>query len=55
MERRLRIHERLAAGEYPNCSGLAREFEVSHKTVARDVEYMRDHFDLPIEYDLATR
>ena len=50
-DRMWRIHEYLAANEYPNCSGLAREFEVSHKTVARDVEYMRDHFGLPIEYD----
>ena len=37
MERMLRIHEYLAAGGYPNCGGLAREFEVSHKTVARDL------------------
>ena len=50
-ERMLRIHEYLAAGEYPNCGRLAREFEVSPKTVERDVEFMRDHFDLPIKYD----
>ena len=50
-ERMLRIHEYLAAGEYPNCGRLKREFEVSPKTVERDVEFMRDHFDLPIEYD----
>lgn len=50
-ERMWRIHELLAAGKYPNCFALAAEFEVSHKTVKRDVDYMRDHFDLPIAYD----
>lgn len=50
-ERMWRIHELLAAGTYPNCSALAHEFEVSHKTAKRDIDFMRDHFDLPIEYD----
>ena len=47
----LRIHELLSGGRYPNCSGLAREFEVSAKTVQRDVDFMRDQLVLPIEYD----
>jgi predicted DNA-binding transcriptional regulator YafY len=50
-ERMWRIHELLVEGSYPNCFWLAAEFEVSHKTAKRDVEYMRDHFDLPIEYN----
>lgn len=49
--RMLRIHEVLSAGRYPNCSVLAREFEVSAKTVQRDVDFMRDQLVLPIEYD----
>ena len=47
----LRIHDLLSGGRYPNCSGLAREFEVSAKTVQRDVDFMRDQLVLPIEYD----
>lgn len=49
--RMVRIHELLTAGKYPNCSKLAREFEVSGKTIQRDVEFMRDQLALPIEYD----
>src|SRR4249920_1352969 len=49
--RMLRIHDMLSGGRYPNCSGLAREFEVSAKTVQRDVDFMRDQLVLPIEYD----
>ncbi len=47
----VRIHELLSAGKYPNCSKLAVEFEVSTKTIQRDVEFMRDQLALPIEYD----
>jgi proteasome accessory factor B len=47
----LRIHERLAAERYPNCSALAVEFEVSPKTVQRDIDFMRDQMLLPIDYD----
>jgi proteasome accessory factor B len=47
----VRIHEHLAAGRHPNCSSLAREFEVSAKTIQRDIEFMRDQLALPIDYD----
>ncbi|GAB4168178.1 MAG: WYL domain-containing protein [Terrimicrobiaceae bacterium] len=47
----LRIHERLAAGRYPNCAGLAVELEVSAKTVQRDIDFMRDQLLLPVGYD----
>jgi predicted DNA-binding transcriptional regulator YafY len=48
--RMLRIHELLSADRFPNCSVLARQFEVSVKTVQRDVDFMRDQLMLPIEY-----
>jgi predicted DNA-binding transcriptional regulator YafY len=47
----LRIHQSLQAGRMPNASTLAREFEVSSKTIHRDLEFMRDRMDLPIQYD----
>lgn len=47
----LHIHERIAAGQWPNCSTLARELEVATKTVLRDLEFMRDRLQLPLEYD----
>jgi predicted DNA-binding transcriptional regulator YafY len=50
-ERLLAVHQLISAKRYPNTARLAREFEVSQKTIKRDVEWMRIHWDLPIEYD----
>ncbi len=51
MERMMRIHRAIQAGDYPNASRLARELEVSSKSIQRDIEFMRDRLDLPLEYD----
>jgi len=51
IERMLRIHAELKQDRLPNCSKLARELEVSAKTISRDIDFMRDRMLLPIEYD----
>ena len=51
LERMMRIHQALQTGKYPNASTLARELEVSTKSVHRDLEFMRDRLNLPLEYD----
>ncbi len=51
LERILRIHERINRGRYPNCSQIAGELETSRKTIQRDINFMRDELDLPIDYD----
>jgi predicted DNA-binding transcriptional regulator YafY len=51
LERMLRIHQALQAGGFPNATKLAREVEVSTKTIHRDIEFMRDRLNLPIDYD----
>lgn len=53
LRRMLRIHEELRARRrpLPNCTALAETLEVSTKTVQRDIDFMRDQLDLPIEYD----
>jgi predicted DNA-binding transcriptional regulator YafY len=47
----LRIHQAIQAGHRPNASTLALELEVSTKSIYRDLDFMRDRLDLPIEYD----
>jgi len=47
----LRIHQALQAGGFPNASKIAREVEVSSKTIHRDMEFMRDRLNLPVEFD----
>jgi proteasome accessory factor B len=54
LQRMLRIHQALQSGRLPNANGLAKENEVSSKSIHRDLEFMRERLDLPIEYD-ATR
>lgn len=50
-ERMKRIFGWLQDGTFPNASSMAAEFEVSAKTVRRDIDFMRDRWELPIEYD----
>lgn len=45
------IHRAVQAGEYPNCATLAKMLDVANKTVQRDIAFMRDHQDLPLEFD----
>lgn len=51
LERMLRIHDELRRGALVNCTKLAGVLEVSRKTVVRDIAFMRDRLDLPIEFD----
>jgi proteasome accessory factor B len=51
LERMLRIHRAIQSGKYPNGTALARELEVSTKSIYRDIEFMRDRLELPIEFD----
>lgn len=50
MWRVLEIHKTVRAARYPNCSTLAKEIEVTPKTIQRDINFMRDQLGLPLEY-----
>lgn len=51
LERMMRIHDAIQSGKFPNTSQLARDLEVSVKSVQRDIEFMRERMNFPIEYD----
>lgn len=51
LERMLRIHQALQADKFPNATKLAAELEVSTKSIQRDLDFMRDRLELPIEYN----
>ena len=38
-------------GRYPNCRTLAEKWEVSAKTIQRDIDYLKWEMDAPIAYD----
>lgn len=44
------ICRRVASGSYPNCGKLAKEYEVSRKTIQRDMTYLKEELDLPLSY-----
>lgn len=47
----MQIHARLKDRRFPNCRKIAQQFEVSPKTIQRDIDFMRYRLGLPIEYD----
>jgi proteasome accessory factor B len=51
LARMLQIHQALQSGGYPNATTLASQLEVCTKSIRRDLEFMRDRLDLPIQYD----
>ncbi len=53
--RLLFIDKRIRSGKYPNCSSLAEEWEVSDRTIRRDIDYMRYQLDAPVEYSTKNR
>ncbi len=55
LERLSRIHAKIKSGCYPNTKQLAYDNEVSIPTISRDIEFLRDRFGAPIEYDAAQR
>lgn len=47
----MRLHQMIASEKFPNCRSAGAELEVSSKTVQRDIDFLRDQWGWPIEYD----
>jgi predicted DNA-binding transcriptional regulator YafY len=47
----MRFHNLIQNGEYANCIALAKEFEVTVRTILRDVDFMKYRLNLPLEFD----
>jgi len=45
------IDREIASGKYPNTKTLAEDYETGTATISRDIEFMRDMLNAPIEYD----
>ena len=54
LERIVRIHERLGNEQQITAESIAREFEVSARTIKRDIEFMRDRLGVTIAWDATT-
>jgi proteasome accessory factor B len=51
LQRIVALDRAIRAGEYPNAMTIARELEVGHRTVQRDVEFFRDRLGAPLGFD----
>jgi proteasome accessory factor B len=51
LARILAIDQSVRAGDWPNARTLARQLEVSPRTIRRDITYLRDQLRAPIEFD----
>jgi len=50
-ERFIWFDHQVRGKKYPNASSLAVKFEISTKTAQRDIDFMRDRLQCPLEYD----
>jgi len=55
LARLLYVDKEIRTEKFPNCSSIAKEYEVSSRTIQRDIEYMKDMLKAPIEYSAAKR
>ena len=53
LDRMQQIFQKLKADRHPNRVKLAREIEVTTKTIQRDIDFMRDRLSLPIAFNKA--
>ena len=51
IHRILEIDKYIRAGNYPNATSLGKIFEVSRATIMRDIEFLRDRYEAPLEFD----
>lgn len=51
LERMMRIHAALKAGDFPNATRLGADLEVCTKTIRRDLDFMRDRLGMPLAFD----
>ncbi len=49
------IDRELRSNHYPNCTTIACYFDVSYKSIRRDIDFMRDLLHAPIAYDSRRR
>lgn len=51
IERIMKVIPLLLDNKFPNCTSLGKKFGVSRRTILRDIEFMQDNMELPVEYD----
>lgn len=50
-ERVLHLHRLMSLQRYPNAARAGKDLSVADRTIRRDIEWMKDAFRAPVEYD----
>ena len=53
--RLIEIDRMIRSGTFPSTQEMQKEFEVSRATIMRDIEFLRDRYNAPLEYDYEKR
>jgi predicted DNA-binding transcriptional regulator YafY len=54
-ERFLWFERQVKKGKFPNTTSLAKKFEMSTKTAQRDIDFMRERLECPLQYDMTRK
>jgi predicted DNA-binding transcriptional regulator YafY len=49
------LHRKIAENSYPNAKRLSERFGISHRQAQRDVFFLKNRLDAPLEYDFQRR
>jgi proteasome accessory factor B len=55
INRIMKIDDEIRSLKYPNAATLSTKLEVTQRTILRDLDYLRDMYQAPIEYDFTKR
>ncbi len=51
--RLVQLDEMIRSGTYPSMKKIMSTFEISRATANRDIDFLRDRYNAPVEYDAA--
>lgn len=55
MKRLIELDKAIRGGAYPNCTSFAKSWGASRKTIQRDITFLMDRHEAPLEYDSTRR
>lgn len=51
LKRLIFLDKEISSGTYPNKNSISKKYQISLKTIQRDIDFLKTQYDAPIEYD----
>lgn len=55
LKRLIFLDKEISSGTYPNKNSISKKYQISLKTVQRDIDFLKTQYDAPIEYDFTRK